>query len=180
MRKLFTLIVFTIIAHTYSSAQVDTIKLSEVNKGPRIVTDRAPQAVYFQVGGSGPILSANYDRRFSKKLDGAGFAIGVGYFTDSEESLFSIPFSINYLIGRKTHFVEIAAGTTFISDTYKDWWTGNGDTYTETYFMHHLNVGYRHQPATGGFFIRGGFSPMFDPEGDGAFMSFYLGFGYNF
>ena len=89
MKKLIAFIIFTIIAHTYSAAQADTIKLSQINKGPRIVTDRAPQAVYFQLGGSGPILSANYDRRFGKRLNGAGFTLGIGYFTDSEESLFS-------------------------------------------------------------------------------------------
>jgi hypothetical protein len=178
MKKLIAFILFTIIAHTYSAAQADTIKLSQINKGPRIVTDRAPQAVYFQVGGSGPILSANYDRRFGKKLDGAGFAVGIGYFTDSEESIFSIPVSINYLIGRKTHFVELAGGATFVSDTYEDWWSGSGENITETYFIYHVNVGYRHQPATGGFFFRGGFSPLLDQ--DDAVMSFYLGFGYNF
>lgn len=175
MRKLLMFIVFTILAHTYSAAQIDTIKLSQSNKGPRIVTDRAPQAVYFQLGGSGPILSANYDRRFSKRLDGPGFAIGVGYYGDSWESVFSIPFSLNYLIGRKTHFVEIAAGTTFMSDSWEDW---DGENITDTYFIHHINVGYRHQPATGGFFFRGGFSPMFDR--DEFFMSGYLGCGYNF
>ena len=178
MKKLIAFILFTVIVHSYSSAQqADTIKLSQSGKGPKIVTDRAPQAVYFQLGGAGPVLSANYDRRFSKKLDGPGFAIGVGYFGDSYESVFSIPFSLNYLIGRKTHFVEIAGGTTFISDTWEDW--GNPDeNITDTYFIYHINVGYRHQPATGGFFFRGGFSPMFD-QGE-TIMSGYLGFGYNF
>ena len=175
MKKLTFLIAFLVFAQTYVSAQVDTIKLSQASKSPRIVTDRAPQAVYFQLGGSGPILSANYDRRFAKKLDGLGFAIGVGYYGDSYESVFSIPFSINYLIGRKTHFVEIATGTTFMNDTWEDW---DGENTTDTYFIYHLNLGYRHQPATGGFFFRGGFSPIFDREE--FFMSGYLGCGYNF
>ena len=179
MKKLIALIIFTIIAHTYSSAQTDTIKLSEMNKGPRIVTDRAPQAVYFQLGGSGPYLSANYDRRFGKRLDGAGFAVGIGYFGDSYESYFSIPVSINYLIGRKTHFVEMAGGATFMSETYEDWY-GSGENYTDNYMIYHLNLGYRHQPATGGFFLRGGFSPLFFQNDEGFVMSFYLGFGYNF
>jgi hypothetical protein len=178
MRKILAVIVFTLLMHTYCFAQVDTIKLSQINKGPKIVTDRAPQAVYFQIGGSGPILSANYDRRFAKRLNGFGFAAGIGFFADSEESVFSIPVSLNYLIGRKTHFIELAAGTTFINDTYEDWWSSTGENITETYFIHHVNVGYRHQPATGGLFLRGGFSPLFD-QGDFV-ISFYLGFGYNF
>jgi hypothetical protein len=175
MRKLFTLFVFTLMLHSYSSAQADTIRLSQMSKGPKIVTDRAPQALYFQLGGSGPVLSANYDRRFSKKLNGAGFAAGIGYWRDFGISMVSVPVSLNYLIGRKTHFVELAAGTTFLSASTLDWYE---EDETASGFIHHVNLGYRHQPALGGFFFRGGFSPLFG--GGEAFMSFYLGFGYNF
>jgi hypothetical protein len=176
MRKVFALVLFTLMAHTYSAAQADTIRLSEMSKGPKIVTDRPPQALYFQLGGSGPILSANYDRRFSKTLNGAGFAVGLGYWRDFGISMVSIPVSLNYLIGRKTHFVELAGGTTFLTASTLDWYDEDGTT--ESAFIHHVNLGYRHQPAAGGFFFRGGFSPLFG-AGE-SFMSFYLGFGYNF
>ena len=54
-------------------AQVDTIRLkNKENNGIaniKIVTDRPPQAVYFGLGGAGPIFSIIYDRRFAKKLN---------------------------------------------------------------------------------------------------------------
>ncbi|MBA2249608.1 MAG: hypothetical protein H0W12_05400 [Chitinophagaceae bacterium] len=157
-------------------AQKDTVRLREIQKNSKgIVTDRAPQAVYFQIGGSAPLLSVNYDRRFYKKVNGLGFAIGVGFFGESGINIFSVPFSINYLIGHNSHFVEVAAGTTFVSatsdlfDTQSDHASG---------FIHHINLGYRYQPSRGGFFFRGGFSPLFY-QSEYA-MSYYIGFGHNF
>jgi hypothetical protein len=170
---LLTLIVF--IFSLDMSAQADTIRLKDMGSGGPIVTDRPPQAVYFQLGGSGPILSVNYDRRFSKKLNGAGFAVGLGYWHSWGVGAVSVPVSLNYLFGRRSHFIEAAAGTTFISASTFDWM--NEDN-TESGFFHHINLGYRHQPATGGFFFRGGFSPLF--YGGESAVSFYLGFGYNF
>jgi hypothetical protein len=131
------------------------------------------------LGGSGPVLSVNYDRRFFKKLNGLGFAAGLGYWSETDftgpSSFISVPVSINYLFGRKTHFLELAAGTTFVSAKGTDWF---GESSSESGFVHHINLGYRHQPATGGFFFRGGYSPLF---GGGEYVtSFYLGFGYNF
>jgi len=175
MKKRFFIFSALLLFVAFCHAQVDTIKLREMSKGPKIVTDRPPQAVYFQIGGSGPLLSANYDRRFSKRLNGAGFTVGLGYWNDYGESIFSIPFSLNYLFGRKSDFVELAAGSTFVSFKSSDWF---GDPDNESGFIHHVNLGYRHQPAAGGFFFRGGFSPLF-AEGDYE-TSFYLGFGYNF
>lgn len=176
MQKALLLFILLIIVNTVFSQ--DTVRLKEISKRNFIVTDRPPQAVYFQLGGSAPIMSVNYDRRFGKRVNGLGFSAGIGYwgFNDfgSTVSVFSVPVSINYLFGRRSDFLEVAAGTTYISARsevfdYSD--EGSG-------FIHHINIGYRHQPATGGFFFRGGYSPMFAEQ---TFQSwFYLGFGYNF
>src|SRR6476469_9972620 len=97
-------------------AQRDTVRLRDLQKNTNIIiTDRPPQAVYIQLGGSAPLFSVNYDRRFSKRVNGAGFAIGLGYYGESGISLFSIPASLNYLFGKSNHFIELAAGATFIS-----------------------------------------------------------------
>src|SRR4051812_899321 len=77
-----TLTLFTIVVF----GQKDTIRLkrgAEDNK--TIVTDRPPQALYFQLGGPAVLFSGNYDRRFGKRLNGAGFAAGFGYFSASGE-----------------------------------------------------------------------------------------------
>ena len=173
--KTALLVLFTVIGAVVF-AQKDTIKLREIQKSQRpIVTDRPPQAVYFLIGGSGPLLSANYDRRFGKRVNGGGFAVGVGYYSDFGINIFSIPISLNYLLGRNSHFIEIAAGTTFAtasSDLFSD------ERESGSLFFYHINLGYRYQPTRGGFFIRAGVSPLF---GQGQYLtSYYLGFGHNF
>ncbi len=155
-----------------SFAQTDTVRLRDLSSKPGIVTDRAPQAVYFQVLGSGPILSVKYDRRFSKRVNGLGFAAGLGYWGETDVSIFSVPAQINYLFGRENHFIEIAGGTTFVSAA-ESFFDSDASG-----FIHHLNLGYRHQPTRGGFFFRGGYSPLFF-AGESV-TSFYLGFGHNF
>ena len=158
-------------------SQKDTIKLKRTETEVRnIVTDRPPQAVYFQLGGSAPILSVNYDRRFMKKLGGPGFAVGAGFWGVSGIAIFSAPVSINYLLGRKSDFIEVAGGTTFIIGSVNDIFDDSKSSGSG--FVHHINVGYRHQPALGGFFFRGGVSPLFV---SGEYItSYYIGFGYNF
>lgn len=173
--KLLTLIfLFTA---TCSYAQVDTIRLKD--KGPnadnKIVTDRAPQALYFGIGGSGPIFSVNYDRRFSKRLNGFGFAAGLGFFGETGSNIFSIPVSLNYLFGKQSHFLEVAGGATFATATFDAFYD---EDESESIVFGHANVGYRYQPAKGGFFARTGVSPIF--AGGGYFTSYYLGLGYCF
>ncbi len=158
-------------------AQKDTVHLKEIYQNQKnIVTERPPQAVYFLIGGSGPILSVNYDRRFQKRLNGAGFAVGLGFWGVSGASIFSIPVSLNYLFGRNSSFVELAGGATFISAKASDIF--DNSTSTGSTLIYHINLGYRYQPSKGGFFFRGGISPIFF-EG-GYFTSYYIGFGHNF
>ena len=173
---LLTLVLLLLTACTF--AQVDTIKLKyNTPAGKRkIVTDRPPQAVYFGIGGSGPVFSVNYDRRFSKKLNGFGFTAGLGFVGSSDGSVFSVPASLNYLFGQQSHFLELAAGATFLTGSTFDEFDGSTDS--ESLLMGHINVGYRYQPAKGGFFARTGISPLF-AEGDYV-TSFYLGLCYCF
>lgn len=179
MKKLI-FIAFLLCSTKHLLAQKDTIHLKEIARiNKNVVTDRAPQALYFQIAGSGPFLSVNYDRRFQKKLNGFGFAAGLGYFGIQGVSIFSIPVSLNYLIGHNTHFFEFAAGTTFVSAKSTDIF-GTGSTSSESGLIYHLNIGYRYQPTKGGFFFRGGYSPLFASGAGGPQQSIYLGFGHNF
>jgi hypothetical protein len=155
-------------------AQRDTVRLKDLQKNTNtIITDRPPQAVYIQVGGSAPLFSVNYDRRFSKRVNGAGFAVGLGYYGESGISLFSIPASLNYLFGKSNHFIELAAGATYF--TAHETFFGSDN---QSLVFYHINAGYRYQPTRGGFFFRGGISPLF--AGGDFVTSFYLGFGHNF
>ena len=116
MNKNFLFIALFLFCTAYAAtAQVDTIRLRGDGSRPKIVTDRPPQAVYFQVLGSGPILSVMYDRRLGKKVNGLGFAVGLGYWGEDGDNIFSIPVQLNYLFGRQTHFIELAGGTTYVT-----------------------------------------------------------------
>ena len=164
----------------YCFAQVDTIHLKSKEKDGQnetlLVTDRPPQAVYFGLFGAGPIFSVIYDRRFAKKLNGFGFATGFGFWGLSGTAVFSIPVSINYLFGKKNNFIELAAGVTFATSTYSN--LDGGGNSSDNSIFEHINLGYRYQPAKGGFFARAGISPLF--FGSDYVTSFYLGIGTSF
>ena len=158
-------------------AQKDTVKLREISREKKeIITDRPPQVVYFQIGGAGLLLSGVYDRRFSKRVNGPGFAAGLGYYGALGFNIFTVPVSLNYLFGRSNHFVEVAAGGTYVSASQISLF--NEESSSESGVIIHGNLGYRYQPTKGGFCFRGGFSPLFY-QGESA-MSYYVSFGYNF
>ena len=172
MKKTFVCLATMLFAIT-TFAQSDTVRLRDISKQQKdIVTDRPPQAVYLNLGGASPLIGVFYDRRFANRVNGFGFSTGLGYWGSSDGSVFSIPLSFNYLFGKQTHFIEMAAGTTYVTSS-EDFF----DT-DESGFIHHINLGYRHQPTRGGFFFRGGYSPLFFGGEYGT--SFYLGFGHNF
>lgn len=114
------------------------------------------------IGGSGPILSVNYDRRFQRKVNGFDLQPVLNFYGVSGLSIFSVPVSIDYLLGRNSHFMEIVAGTTFISASAVDLFSDGNNSGIG--FIHHINAGYRYQPTRGGFFFRGGISPLFIRE----------------
>ncbi|HEV7330247.1 MAG TPA: hypothetical protein VGN63_04345 [Flavisolibacter sp.] len=133
-----------------------------------------PQAAYLQFGGSGPVWSIQYDRRFRPKRNGAGFAAGVGYWGSQGVNAVSIPVSLNYLIGKQKHFLELAGGTTFLTGTVEFY----GEASEGSGFVHHLSAGYRLQPLNKGLFLRAGLSPLF--FGSESVLGFYLGVGAGF
>ncbi len=175
MKRNYLLIILLCLSADFVFAQEDTVKLKDLSRHKtRLVTDRPPQAVYFLLGGSGPLLSANYDRRFGKRVNGLGFSGGVGYYGAIGINIVSFPVSINYLFGHQTHFFEAGTGATFLTANVG----GIFDNAHHSVVFYHLSLGYRHQPTRGGFFFRGGITPLF--FNGGTFTSYYLGFGYNF
>lgn len=70
-----------------------------------------------EVFGAAGLFSVNYDSRFTKKETGIGFKIGLGgaplgVFGEScnSGSQISLPAGLNYLLGKRKHFLEIGAG----------------------------------------------------------------------
>lgn len=157
-------------------AQHDSIILKKAYKRDYTVTDRPPQAVYGELFGRGILFSANYDRRFNKRTDGLGFSGGMGYLRIDEVSIFTIPVSINYLLGKKGKFFEVGAGASYfsvdVSDIDKASKTGSTVIGTTT-------IGYRSQPENGGFMFRAGFNQFYINNN---FIPYYpyISFGYSF
>jgi hypothetical protein len=122
------------------------------------------QSVFLEVGGPGLAISGNYDTRFAKQRNGWGYRIGAGYFGSGGNTVFTIPFQINYLYGEHSSLIELGAGTTFLNST-----GDNKGSYWEfdkiTGFIATATIGYRYQPAGSGLTFRIAFVPILYDEG---------------
>ena len=155
----------------------DTVHLKKDRyAAPVTVTDRAPQAVYAELWGKGLIFSVNYDRRFSKRLDGLGFSVGAGYLKVDGVGLFSLPVGLNYLLGKNGKYLELGAGASYFSATISD--IDNASDHGST-VIGTMTIGYRSQPVNGGFMFRAGLNPIIFKNN---FIPYwpYISFGYNF
>jgi hypothetical protein len=146
-----------------------------LNCSMQVYAQTAAKALYAELGGPG-LASINYDMRFKKEEAGLGFRVGVGGYSLQGTSLFTLPVGINYLIGKdQKNYFEIGAGFTYVN--YKDNYFTSGDNFSSSFG--NLTLGYRIQPAKGGFFFKAEITPVF---GSGFFTPLYGGvaFGYKF
>lgn len=131
------------------------------------------KVVYAEAGGPG-LLSLNYDMRLSNSQDGFGFRAGFGGWSIKDSRLLLVPVGVNYLSTRNNRdYFEAGAGTTIVSNS-----EGSGEGPFKSSFGF-LSVGYRKQPAEGGYLFRASLVPVF---GKGFFWPYYAGvsFGYAF
>jgi hypothetical protein len=120
-----------------------------------------PNSIYLEFMGNGGLYSLNYDRLFTEDF---GARIGFMYFETEEFffwtdiELFLIPVTINYLPGSKNHKFELGIGPVIVFGSAGIFGlesaSGSGIGGTAT-------IGYRYQPADGGFLFRIGFTPYF-------------------
>jgi hypothetical protein len=122
------------------------------------------QGVFLEIGGPGLAISGNYDARFGKQRNGWGYRIGAGYFGSGGNTVFTVPFQINYLYGEHSHLLELGAGTTFLNS--------RGDNKGKTWefdkitgFIATATIGYRYQPAKSGLNFRIAFVPILYDQG---------------
>ncbi len=169
MKKLFTLLSITLFSSSIAIAQ-DTIFLKKARFNPKserykVVTDRAPQAVFLELGNEVPDVTVFYDRRFSKTVDGLGFKIGLGKSVEDYENGISFSGGLNYLVGnnKKGRFLEMSLTQTIYTRPYQ---TSTNSSFSSYYFSRgtpnitQFSIGYRSQPLLGGFNFRGGISPI--------------------
>lgn len=148
---------------------------------PTAGTEReAKNAIYLDLLGPGLMYSINYDRvivddvsariGFSYFGVGASASDGSGTTASAEFSYWAIPITVSYLgVGSDTHILELGGGGAIVN------FSGSGlleaddssvgaDASVTTAALTAL-VGYRRQPADGGFVFRAGLSPMLAFEG---------------
>lgn len=127
----------------------------------------AKNAVYFELLGPAIIYSLNYERAFS---DDVSARIGFSYFSieandtqdnSAKASLLMVPVTVSYLgIGSPNHMLELGAGAVLFHASAGVDIGGEESEGSVTSGWGTAIVGYRYQPADGGFMFRAGLSPL--------------------
>ena len=118
--------------------------------------------LFLELGGPGLAISLNYDQRFSGGKEGWGYRVGMGYFGDGGNTVFTIPLQVNYLIGSDGKYFEFGGGTTFLNTTGDN--TGKTFIFDRiTGFIGTATIGVRYEPEKSLNF-RLGFVPIFSND----------------
>lgn len=120
---------------------------------------------FLEVGGAGLAISANYDTRFHQERNGWGYRVGLGFFSSGGNTVFTVPFQINYLIGEHATMFELGAGTTFLNSTGTNIGNSKWEFDKITGFIATATIGFRYQPEHKGINLRIGFVPILYDEG---------------
>jgi hypothetical protein len=138
--------------------------------------EKRAQNVFVELGGQGLTVTANYDTRFGNRRDGLGGRIGIGYISGGENSITTIPISVNYLLGKEKNFFEIGLGTTYLNVNGSDFFFDNSN---QSKFIGTMSFSYRLQPVNSGFALRAGITPIFNSY---VFLPYFAGvsLGYTF
>lgn len=125
---------------------------------------RAQNAVYLELGGNGGLYSVNFDRRVADAL-----AVRVGIATWSTEDLFlgdeaevsivSVPVTVSWVPAASSRGVEVGGGVLLGNRSREEPFEG-GETSAGFVSLTGI-LGYRYQPADGGFMFRIAFTPFF-------------------
>lgn len=122
------------------------------------------KSYYLQIGGAGLAISANYDTRFNEERNGWGYTVGIGGFSAEGNSVITVPFQVNYLIGEHASMLQVGGGATFLHSTGNN--TGKTWSFDKiTGFVATGSVGYRYQPEQKGISFKVEFVPIMYNEG---------------
>ncbi len=139
--------------------------------------EKRAQNVFVELGGQGLLFTANYDSRFSKRRDGLGGRVGIGYISIGGDNATTVPLSLNYLLGTGRHFFEMGLGATLLATSGND----NSFLFDEnnSNVIGTMSFSYRLQPVDQGFSFRAGLTPIFNKN---FFIPYYAGLslGYSF
>lgn len=135
-----------------TAAEVEQINAIEEEP---VTVQKSPKVLYAELGSPAGFLTLNYDTRLTKSNKGLGLRVGAGTLFDADGFGFTLPLTLNYLAGQKTHFFEVAAGASFFSfkQRNQDSWFDFED---ENFVVPFVWAGYRYQPLHKKFFFRAG------------------------
>lgn len=123
--------------------------------------DRNPSTVYLELGGNALIYSINYDRLINDNFGVRGGIMGFAASSGNAGAFaIAVPVLANYLVGEGNSRLELGFGFMYLSGA-----VGGGDIIGEVSAISPTAfIGYRYQPAEGGFFFKIGFSPIMFKE----------------
>ena len=149
--------------------------LSSYSQENKIITaNQRAQCVFGEFGGNGLMFSANYDLRFTKKQNGFGARAGLGFFITIFGGGLTVPIGINYLAGKRSHYLEAGLGATILT---LESFTLFGEDVNTSAVAFVPSVGYRYQPLQNGFTGRIFVSPFIS---DGSVFWAGVSAGYKF
>ncbi len=194
MKKITLLLLSTCFVSFGFSQSTETAKAdTTVRKKkvtPKTYTTKPSTSIYVEGGGNSVIYSVNYDMRFTKRLDGLGFRIGVGFFPMGDYNLTVIPMGINHLVGKNGNFVEVGVNVTAVYATnkvtpaIKDANLGQIELgHPSSSYLGGISMGYRYQPVNKHFNFRTGLETILGKRADKESVfaiSAHMSFGYTF
>jgi len=160
LKSVFLLLLTT----SYICSKAQNLEEDTVKRDSTAITGKKPRTAFLEIGGPGLAFTFNYDTRFGNIHDKWGYRIGIGYDNTGANSVFTIPFQVNYLYGKHNNFLELGAGLTFLNSKGST----NGVTYQfddVTGFIGTMTLGYRYQQDNGGINFRLAAVPIFYDKG---------------
>jgi len=134
---------FTVGYHFGHKTKAEVEKIKVIEEESLAAPERA-EVLYAELGGPAGMLTLNYDTRFTKSPKGFGLRVGAGIIFDITSTGFVLPVALNYVMGKKTHFLELAAGGSYFSFTEENqgWFYFPEDNFIVPFVW----AGYRYQP----------------------------------
>ncbi len=134
-------------------------------------------SVMAELSGNAYWYSINYERQSAK---GFTMRAGFGYY----QHILVIPLMVGKVVGSKSHHFEISGGFDLANNAYTDARQPNSKRFVALTTF----TGYRYQPLTRPFYLKGGFTPIwsfYDSElkfntHERVFFWFGVGGGYRF
>jgi hypothetical protein len=127
--------------------------------------------IYLELLGTGLLYSVNYEHRFAEHWSGrvgfTRFSIPTIFEPELDLSVTGFPVLMNYLAGSNGHYFEMGAGAMVfkLNITGRELWLGMDVNGHATEVIGAMSIGYRYQPAKGGFLFRIGVTPLIHPGG---------------